>query len=252
MGLYHTMAHKPHDIYDNYTKWAECYEQPHFDVAAFQKKIDKIIGTTTDGKPIVRLMWAWNSREWIAGEWRAKYRFMTVPVPGGTVDIAPPRWVLEDRNEPGQYWDAWERGRFFTDPETKKVVDLRGEPPREGWYSYCELIAIHDKDKVCCDYLWETERRRCWGFYRLPNQKDLTALKRAKHLRDQQPENSPHEPLSDRALAEIGREAFTRFEKQERKRQSDLEIRLRDAIKPHSHRLEALYVDGNLVIRPAQ
>lgn len=238
-------------MYDDYKQWPLAYEHPRFNVKRFQKKIDAIIGVTVDNKPIARLQWAWDSREYIAGDWRAKYRFMTVEVPGGVIDICPPRWVLEERNEPGQYEAAWEAGRYFTDPETKERVDLRGPAPREGWYSYLELVAEHDDGKACCDYLWETERRRCWGYYREPAQKDLDQLVMAKALRDKNPYNSPHAPLSEATLAEIGREAFTRQEEAKAKRTSELELAFHDSIAPHAHRFEAVYVDGQLIIRKA-
>lgn len=218
-------------------------------VEKFQKQIDKIVGTTIDGKPIVRLNWSWNSREWIAGEWRAKYRFMTVEVPGGIVDICPPRWVLEDRNEPGQYWQAWEAGRWFTNPDDGSRIDLRGEPPREGWYSYCDLIADHDAGKACCNYLFETEQRRCWGYYREPAQIDLDKLAEAVYLRNQDKEVNPNEPLSNEILAELGRAEFTRKEELREQKTNDLAERLKDSMAPHLHRIETVWENGQLIIR---
>lgn len=239
-----------HPVYDDYKQWAGSYEQPRsVNVEKFQEQIDKIVGTTIDGKPIVQLIWSWNSREWIAGEWRAKYNFMTVQVPGGTVDICPPRWILEDRNEPGQYWQAWENGRYFKNPDDGTWVDLRGEPPREGWYSYCDLIADHDPNKACCDYLWENEQRRCWGYYREPAQVDLDKLQKAVHLRAQDKEANPNEPLSDAILAELGRAAFTQQQEAKQTRTDELADRFKSSMAPHLHRIETVWENGQLIIR---
>jgi len=241
-----------HPTYDYYKYWPTAYERPQaVNVEAYQKKIDDIMGTTLDGKPIVRLIWSWDSREWIAGEWRAKYRHMTVTVPGGIVDICPPRWILEERNEPGQYWDAWEAGRYFTVPETGETIDLRGAPPREGWYSYLDLVADHAEGRTCCDHLFKEEQRRCWGFYREPSQEDLDMLARAKQLRDADKYVDPNKPLSPEVLAELGRNAFTRNEKLKIARRHGLEDQLASAMAPHLHRIETVWDDTKqqLVIR---
>src|ERR1051325_11575213 len=96
-------------IYDDQGKWASegIFRAPSFGAQQYQKKIDQIVGISLSGHSIVRLSWAWDCRKWentewdefgnaTAGEWRQKYRALTVDIGNDYyVDIAPPRWVLE-------------------------------------------------------------------------------------------------------------------------------------------------------------
>jgi hypothetical protein len=211
-----------HPVYDNPRKWGEpgIWNPPTFDVAKFQKRLDKIVGTS-DGKPIVRLVWAWQSREFFhtefdglgtptKGEFRAKYRFMTITLPDGDeVDISVPRWILEQRYEPGQYWQTWQQSRYVQDPALGRTVDKRGDPPPDGWYGYLRTVAEHDPEEACCDRAWRDHRRRCWGYYREPSEKDLWILQKAVNMRDKDPQKvSPHEPLPEWALDDAQRLAY--------------------------------------------
>ena len=76
-----------HVVFDEPERWASpgIWKPPYFDVAGYQKKLDKIVGTS-DGKPIVRLKWSWDCREFFFTDWdacgmptesamRQKYRF---------------------------------------------------------------------------------------------------------------------------------------------------------------------------------
>jgi hypothetical protein len=218
----HLSTKDRHHLYDNPLRWCSpgIWEPPTFNARKFQKKLNRICGTS-DGKPIVRLVWAWQSREFFhtefdslgkptKGEHRAKYRFITVTLPNGDeVDISVPRWILEQRFEPGQYWESWQRTRYIYDPLIGRHVDKRGEPPADGWYGYLRTIAEHDPDNACCDRAWRDHRRRCWGYYREPGEKDLDILRRAIALRDADPyKHSPHEPLPEYALDELQRLAY--------------------------------------------
>lgn len=222
----HLSTKDKHHVYDDPRKWGSpgIWHPPSFNVAKFQKRLNRICGTS-DGKPIVRLVWAWRSREFFhtefdglgkpaKGEWRAKYRFMTVTLPNGDeVDISVPRWILEQRHEPGQYWQTWQRSRYVYDPILGRRVDKRGEPPPDGWYSYLRTIAEHDPHQACCDRAWRNHRRRCWGYYRKPSSKDLLILQKAVRLRDADPQKtSPHEPLPAEALDDAQRLAYAEAE----------------------------------------
>ena len=102
------------DAYNDKSRWADAgiYKAPFFACHSFQRKIDKIVGVSPSGLPIVRLSWAWDCRKWeniewdefgnaTKGEWRQRYRALTINLDGDDfVDIAPPRWVLEERFEP--------------------------------------------------------------------------------------------------------------------------------------------------------
>jgi hypothetical protein len=215
--------------YNNPVRWIDdaVRKRPNFNVHRHQKKIDRLLGTS-NGKPIVRLQWAWDVKRFEMGEIRQAYRFYTVTLPNGdTCDLSPPRWMYEERFEPGQYmptwddarytpvltgerfigWDEieWERdweGNWKRLPEPRKLprfepvytmVDSLGPPPRDGLYSYLFTIADHDPDQKCCKRAWrgwksgKRKTMRCWGYYREPGQKDLDRLAEAKAARDAQP-----------------------------------------------------------------
>lgn len=114
------------DIYNNPSKWATAGidKAPLFDAPSFQRQLDKIVGRSPSGHSIVRLSWAWDCRKWentewnefgtaIAGEWRQRYRALTVELGNDDyLDIAPPRWVLEERFEPEALAVSWETTRY--------------------------------------------------------------------------------------------------------------------------------------------
>lgn len=241
--------------YDDQSKWARegIFKPPsHVDVKAYQKALDKIVGVALNGESIIRLQWAWECRRWeniewdgfgnaTKGEWRQKYRALTVEIGNDEyVDIAPPRWVLEERFEPEQYAPTWEKTRYkpvtkgnppfmcpkcygvgwinpwlsmgpmlscqhcgeITDLPTVRQ-DMFGPAPREGWYNLLPeygVIAEHENRKRCCDRLWKKEKAICWGRYKLPDEKELTMLKRARQARDKDVELNPREALSEEAL----------------------------------------------------
>jgi len=248
-----------HPVYDVPTKYGTygIWEPPVFDVAGFQKKLDAIAGTSL-GKPIVRLVWAWDKRcrdpyftEWdIAGngtklEFGYKYRVARVPIGNGdTVDICPPRWILEERFEPGQYTPSWEATRWAeqdigkrhtcnkTDaqrsvemcdcPDIRQRIELKPPAPGDGWYNLHRVIAEHEPNQACCERLFKEGRQNCWGLYRLPAQKDLDRLQRAISLRDADDHKvDPHQPMSEEALKHAHRAAFAEMEAEEAAKQSE-------------------------------
>src|ERR1043165_7295501 len=94
-------------------RWSDAgiYKAPLFNCHSWQRKCDQIVGISPSGHSIVQLKWAWDCRKWentewdsfgnaTKGEWRQKYRALTVDIGNDDyVDIAPPRWVLEERFE---------------------------------------------------------------------------------------------------------------------------------------------------------
>lgn len=229
-----------HPFYDNPRNWftKECFEQPTFNVAKFQKRLNRICGTS-DGKPIVELTWAWNPKnrdfyyvDWdsfgrgVKAEFRYKYRFASFTLPDGdTIDVPPPRWILSQRYEPGQYAPSWEASRWMTRNLGKdekgnnifKRFELRPEMPPDGWYSFLRCIADHNADQSCCTRAFRERRAVCWGYYREPAQFDLDLVEDAVKRRNADPcKWSPHEPLPPEALAELERGAFEEAEQAER------------------------------------
>ncbi len=149
------------DAYNDQKLWASAgiYKAPLFDVVAYQKKIDAIVGLSPTGQPIVRLVWAWDARKWentewdsfgvaTKGEWRQRYRALSVDIGDDDyVDISPPRWILEERFEPESLAQSWELTRY-----RKKIT---GEPTmfckgcgRMRWISQDKSEA----DMVVCIY----------------------------------------------------------------------------------------------------
>jgi len=232
------------ETYDKPELWASpgIYKTPEFDAAGYQKKINRIVGVSPSGAPIVRLIWAWDARKWentdwdvagnaTAGEWRQKYRALTVELGGDDyVDISPPRWILEERYEPEALAISWEATRYrkvvtgrpnFFCPSCHSMrwismekseadmavcrfcdygqmltsinQDVWGPVPREGWYNLLPHIGIiaNHRDN-CCRKLWDSSRELCYGTYKEPDGKELKRLKKAIHLRNKETATNPH------------------------------------------------------------
>src|SRR5882672_3796969 len=161
------------NAYNDTRRWADAdvRHRPNFNVHKYQKKINRLLGTA-DGKPIARVVWAWDVSRFECGEIRQAYRFYTARLPNGdTCDLSPPRWMFEERFEPGQYMPNWEDVRYirrqidvrylgerkvthdaegrrlpesFQEPiyePVYEVLDSLGPPPRDGFYSYLFTIA---------------------------------------------------------------------------------------------------------------
>jgi hypothetical protein len=233
-----------HDTYDSKERWASAgiYKQPEFDVKAYQKKIDAIVGVSPSGQSIVRLVWAWNARKWentewdsfgvaTKGEWRQKYRALTVEIGGDDyVDISPPRWILEERYEPESIAQSWELSRYrkrvtsipamfcpscyrmswvdMDKSEGENAVchfcdhtqvlnavneDVWGPVPRDGWYNLLPHIGIVAQHRNhCCKKAWLETREICYGEYKLPDGRELKRLKKAVFRRDKELATNPH------------------------------------------------------------
>lgn len=229
--------------YNSKSRWAEAgiFKRPLFDVASFQRQVDGIVGLSPSGHSIVRVSWAWDVRKWentawdafgnaTAGEWRQKYRALSVDIGGDDfVDISPPRWILEERFEPESIAESWERTRYrkittgqphFACPNCHAIrwissqdseadmaacrfcpyvqvlatvsQDVWGPVPREGWYNLLPKGIIADHRNGCCKKSWEGSREICYGEYRLPGNLDLKRLRRAVRLRDREVATNPH------------------------------------------------------------
>lgn len=234
-------------------------DPPSFDVEGFQKKIDRVVGTTVKGEPIVRLRWARDCKKWMNTEWDSfgnalkgedilKYCAFRVDVdgqPGDYVEVAPPRWVLEQRYEPEQYAPSWDSARYLTVPTNEVPIacrycgvldwinpyksegilvhcrhcgeitlipfvrrDMVGPAPRDGWYNLLRVVGVHNKATK--------ERFGPWGGYRVPDQKDIIDLRRAVYLRNKDAECNPREPMSDAAMNQA-REFGMQFIDEQRK-----------------------------------
>lgn len=206
------------EILDNPSSWAQHIPAPSdVNLKKFQRRLDRITGRTPSGRSRVRLVWGWGSeaRVWHRGEWRARYRFHTVHLPSGDqVDLAVPRWFLEELVEPAQYRDQWNELRYdWSGPEP---VDITGPPPEGGWYVPLALVAAHKDGKRCCLEEWAANRRQCWGNYKTPGDSELEMIERAVRLRDQAKQfNRPDEPMSEEALEDCRKVQFEKKQKYE-------------------------------------
>lgn len=230
--------------YNDVRRWADAgiYKPPLFDATAFQRKVDRIVGKSPSGASIVKLVWAWDARKYenttwdfagnaTTGEWRQKYRALTIDIGNGDyVDIAPPRWILEERFEPEAIAQSWELTRYRrivteTPPfmcrychsfkwisvdaseghllvcrfcseytELSRVnQDVWGPVPREGWYNmlpHVGIIANHADH--CCQRAWDETKEICYGTYKEPDGRELKRLKKAVHLRSKEAATNPH------------------------------------------------------------
>lgn len=253
--------------HDDQKRWTDAgiWEPPNFDVRGFQKAIDNIVGKSASDYSIVRLMWAWECRRWqnvkwdefgnaTEGEWRQKYKALTIEIGNDEyVDISPPRWVLEERFEPGQYANSWESSRYVHDPENCRrcqigalgIVeqstscirrDVFGPPPRDGWYNllpHIGIIAEHEHGMQCCDRLWSESKEICFGRYKVPNHVELDALRRAIRLRNQDEELNPHQELSPQALQEAMRWGMQEAQEVQVKSREDLKAQIKDEVQTH-------------------
>jgi len=145
--------------YNDQKHWADAgiFRAPLFDATSFQRKIDKVVGISPSGHSIVKLIWAWEARKWenvewdqfgnaTSGEWRQKYRALTIDIGNDDyVDIAPPRWLLEERYEPQAIAESWELTRYRLKIVEPVPIMCRYCKSPGRFYSVEELISIFAK-----------------------------------------------------------------------------------------------------------
>lgn len=145
--------------YNDQSKWATAgiFRPPAFDIKAYQKSINRIVGLSPSGHPVVQLKWAWDARKWentkwddfgnaIEGEWRQKYRALTVDIGNDDyVDISPPRWILEERFEPEALASSWELTRYRLKVVEPMPVMCRYCKSAGRFFSIDELVSIFAK-----------------------------------------------------------------------------------------------------------
>lgn len=278
---------QPRHYYDDHENWLAVgiWKAPPFDVDGYQQKLNAIAGVTPSNQPIVRVKWAWDCRKWqntewdsfgnaTRGEFRQKYRALTVELGNDEyVDISPPRWVLEERFEPGQYAASWEASRYLTKPtdevqlvcrychtldwinswksegvnlvcrhcQNVNIVpsvrrDVWGAAPRDGWYNLLAeigIVAEHDRGKRCCDRLWKESKQICYGRYKVPSEVELNVLRQAKKARDANTEANPHAPLSAEELDQLRALGLEASTEIEITSREDLVARIKNEVNTH-------------------
>jgi hypothetical protein len=202
-----------------------------FNRKKFQKKLDQIAGiSVSSGLSIIRLIWGWESLITVNGEVRQRYAFHTITLPNGdNVDIATPRWFLEELIEPAQYKKEWERARYTI--EGLELIDSIGPPPSNGLYLPAMPIARHESGNQCCVRLWAEERRRCVGTYRVPGEDTLDVIRKAVRERDKLKAQNPHEALPQ----DVMEECFALHYQKKKQWKEDMGYHVRQCINDFIH-----------------
>lgn len=153
------------------------------DIAFWQKEINRIIGTTRDKQPIMKLVWSGDRREWLEYffEWNAlgkptappvrlpyiRYKILRDEQTGERIrDVFPPRWLLMVRLEPEQYADGWEKESYVFAPEIGCNKLIRPETPPKSFWMWYATIAKHTS--YCCAQA-EKDGEKCFGQYAPPS-----------------------------------------------------------------------------------
>ena len=164
----------------------------NFNQAAYQKRIDDIVGRM-DGRPLIKLVWPPETFRWMP------HRLGTDP-PGYTFPVfcnqringayhGPERWALMDRIEWGQYAPTWEAARYKK--HKGAVWDLKGPCPDEY---YAELKCYTSHNGKCCDCIGEICKceAHCWGVYLEPDTHLLDWIRQTAWVSRHDSDVDPH------------------------------------------------------------
>lgn len=181
------------------------------DMVAFQEKLDEICGKAFNGWSNVRLVWGaspetsynrqfckWEGEYGIETHLRARYCYFSHDDGQTIIDVPAPRFALEQYNHPAQYVGGDEVARWSMMTDSFGIQSRRELRPRhstEGLYTPLMVIADH---KECAAF--HKRGKTCWGSYRTPDESYLKVLEQAVHIRDQEYDQRPDEPISLRTL----------------------------------------------------
>ena len=219
----------------------------NFDQAAYQQKINDIVGTK-DTRPIIKLAWAPQEfRWWPIRVHEEEVKGYTFPIfhayttSNGEL-VAAPRWVLLERIEPEQFAPTeqfWEAKRYGYDDGS--LWDLTGPCPSE---KYIELRCHAYHDGVCCACIGTTckcgiEYAHCWGKYAEPDENLLNWIRKknweAQHDKDVSPNADVRYFEANQAQGDWQSEVLSRREQQKEDRRKYNEYMLDHwDRKPHS------------------
>lgn len=219
---------------------------PLLDRVWWQKQIDRIVGKNRAGKSIVQLTWMPEVNTIVVNERVKRYWVKRFKDGDSWVYVSPPRWCLERRLEKSAYYDAHQATRWQRNESTGEITDL-GAPPDEFFiFDDGSLIADHDTfqglsgEPKCCDTAWEgdvkydlqgyamvekrvNQHRRCWGYYRDPDQRDLDRVAQAVRTMEANKYFNPELPLSAEQLALIEFEANMQTQRVEQEKQKEFD-----------------------------
>jgi hypothetical protein len=219
--------------------WMDTRSAPLVNLKKWQRRVDSIVGTTHSGTPRIRIVWAWDSWAELYGRRWQRYSFFTFQ----GEDISVPRFAVEQRIEPEQFYDAWESTRWqYTSGEP---VDC-GPAPRE-WWDTLWVIADHEgfpkeNPKAWCCKRAAKMNRPCWGFYRHPSEWDVNEVARIHALKcrdDEKNINSPFKPLSTELMTSLKKAAFEKEAVRKETERTEYKSRLADRLETLSFKLSS-------------
>lgn len=175
----------------------EKQKQPFCDVENWQRRINNITGLSPTGFPIVRIAWAPDLYHVVNGELVRKYHIFRAQIDDvGVVEIAPPRFILEERIEPAMLEANWNAARM-------------GPLTAEGMYRQIRYIAEHSNN--CCaivNHLWrqgKLPQDECFGKFRRPGEDILNQLAATWRQIEKHRKTNPMQPLTEADLDEAFR-----------------------------------------------
>ncbi|HEY8560507.1 MAG TPA: hypothetical protein VIL74_09030 [Pyrinomonadaceae bacterium] len=151
-------------------------------LAAVQRDVDSILGTTRGNESIARIVWNgdpvywkayythWNSVGKPLGGLRRSPQvlYKTIYDSKGKYvrDAFPPRYLLMTRIEPEQFMPTYRRDSRIFDPVYKCEVQLLPEQPPAVMWLWFQTIAAHNG--LCCKSAAQNDVE-CYGEYAHPN-----------------------------------------------------------------------------------
>jgi len=228
-------------------------------LAAFQKRIDDIVGTV-DGRSIIKIAWAPDEKRWRPHPHGTEPDGYTFPIFIAYMDaegheVAAPRFVLLQRLEWEQYAPIWEAGRYTveevkyayaTDEDGNyikgrfgdlipvgavgdgRLWDWKGPCPNER---YTELWCHAYHDGVCCPCIkygicdCGEQYDHCWGQYLEPNEQLLDWVRKKAYEARNDPDVQPNRDIRHFEASHAQNELRSReLSAREQKKQAAIEF----------------------------
>lgn len=215
------------------------------DIRWFQRKLDQIMGKELNGKSRCRLVWGMDmerARVWdhYHRQWRASYplhkhRETELFVPARLQkwrDIGTPRWFIERYIPPDIACIGWQVSGF--DSEGIEYFD---PAPVDGLYEsfFDGQLANHDPNQRCCE-LARSLYKPCIGYYREPDEYDLTIIRGLKQITDREKERRPG-PSTPEELEKSRLKAEEAYAAWSDELERSITPNIADALKTHQYSL---------------
>lgn len=231
--------------------WVENIPSP-IDLREFQKELNKAGGVQLNGTPNYRIVWGQdfqNARIWnrYKNEWNPMFWHTTLieqeikesPVVAGLAIaqfkrklIMTPRFFILKNIPPDVAYATGTESGVDSDKETFSAAHIASEGE---WIPY-RVICDHDEQRQCCARS-DALSSNCWGWFRLPGQVDLAAV-RLQRIAD---ENTPHfDPRYPTTAAYRQAAHLFQLEKEQKRRDAmleELDYSAKNFLQTHKHRL---------------